>query len=116
MERLKNRTVLITGSANGAGAASVRLFAQHGARICVVDRDRDTGAALEAELQAQGVDLAFIHADVSRPDEAESAVAQSLDRLGQIDVLFNHAGIIIVKPFLEFTLEDRLDSVATSGG
>jgi len=106
MKRLLNRAVLVTGGANGAGAASVRLFARHGARICVVDRDRAGGEALEAELQAGGFDVRFVHADVSRPDEAEMSVHRTLEMLGRVDVLFNHAGIIIVKPFLDFTLED----------
>ena len=52
-----------------------------------------------------GFDVRFVHADVSRPDEAEMSVHRTLEMLGRVDVLFNHAGIIIVKPFLDFTLE-----------
>lgn len=106
MNRLHNRAVIVTGGANGAGAASVRLFARHGARICIVDRDQAGGEALAAELTAAGYDVSFCHADVSRPDQAEMSVAKAIERHGQVDVLFNHAGIIIVKPFLDFTLAD----------
>lgn len=106
MKKLLDRAVLVTGGANGAGAASVRLFARNGAHIHVVDRDRDSGTALEAELQDAGFDVSFVLADVSRPDEAEMAVRKATEAMGRVDVLFNHAGIIIVKPFLEFTLED----------
>ena len=107
MERkLSGRNVLVSGGANGAGSASCRLFAQHGARLSIVDRDEPAGSSLEAELLAAGHDVMFCPADVAVPSEAKRAVDQTLSKFGSIDVLFNHAGIIIVKPFLEFTVEE----------
>ena len=49
MDRLLGRAALVSGGANGVGAASCRLFAQEGASVCIVDRDKDAGMALEAE-------------------------------------------------------------------
>lgn len=106
MGRLDKTCVLITGGANGAGAASVRLFCDEGATLVFVDRDRPAGEALAAELQGSGRSVRFIPCDVSQPDQAAAAVAEALALLGRIDVLFNHAGIIIVKPFLEFGLSE----------
>jgi NAD(P)-dependent dehydrogenase (short-subunit alcohol dehydrogenase family) len=106
MGRLHNTAVLITGGANGAGAASVRLFCAEGARLVFVDRDRAAGEALAREVAGLGQSVRFVAADVARPDQAAAAVAEALDHLGRIDVLFNHAGIIIVKPFLEFSLSE----------
>jgi NAD(P)-dependent dehydrogenase (short-subunit alcohol dehydrogenase family) len=117
MGRLQNTAVLITGGANGAGAASVRRFCDEGARLAFVDRDEAAGRALERDLARAGHTARFIPADVARPDQAAAAVAEAIAHLGRIDVLFNHAGIIIVKPFLDFTLgewDELMDNNAKS--
>lgn len=106
MKKLDGRSVLVSGGANGAGRASCRLFAAHGARLSIVDKDGEAGQSLERELVSQGYEAMFHEADISKPEEAERAVAKSLERYGKIDVLFNHAGVIIVKPFLEFSVAE----------
>ena len=106
MKRLLKKSILITGGAKGAGAASARLFAEEGARVMIADRDADAARHLVETLLARDLDVAFVHADVSRPEEAEIAYRAAKEAYGQVDVLFNHAGIIIVKPFLECTLEE----------
>lgn len=108
---------LITGGANGVGAASCRLFARAGARVAFIDRDRPAGEALRAELLREGIEVLFLHGDVSREAEVSQGVEAASRWLGQIDVLFNHAGIIIVKPFLDITLSEwneLMDNNATS--
>lgn len=105
-DRLADRVALISGGANGAGAASVRLFAREGAKVVIVDRDQQAGSKLEQELQGEGYPVLFVCADVSRNDQATQAVELALERFGHIDILFNHAGSIIVKPFLEFSIEE----------
>lgn len=114
---LAGRTAFITGGANGVGAATVELFVREGARVVFVDKDRTSGERLAADLTARGHDAAFIAADVSRPDDVERAVGAAFDRLGAIDILFNHAGIILVKPFLDFTIaewDEMMDNNAKS--
>jgi NAD(P)-dependent dehydrogenase (short-subunit alcohol dehydrogenase family) len=106
MNRLQKRSVLITGGAKGAGAASATLFAEEGARVMIADRDADAAEQLTARLAARNLDVRFVHADVSRPEDAEAAYLAAREAFGQVDILFNHAGIIIVKPFLECTLEE----------
>lgn len=106
MKRLLKKSILITGGAKGAGAASAKLFAEEGARVMIADRDAEAARHLVETLCARDLDVAFVHADVSRPEEAEIAYQAAKDAFGQVDVLFNHAGIIIVKPFLECTLEE----------
>ncbi|ANK85696.1 MULTISPECIES: SDR family NAD(P)-dependent oxidoreductase [unclassified Rhizobium] len=106
MSRLQNKSVLITGGANGAGAASAKLFAEEGARVMIADRDAKAAGTLVAALRARNLDVHFVHADISRPQEAETAYRAAHDAFGRVDILFNHAGIIIVKPFLECTLEE----------
>jgi NAD(P)-dependent dehydrogenase (short-subunit alcohol dehydrogenase family) len=117
MERFLNKVVLVTGGANGAGAASVRQFCEEGARVAIVDRDADAGRALEHELTNAGRTVLFICADVAKPVEAERSVRATLAEFGRIDVLFNHAGVIIVKPFLDFSIaewDELMDNNAKS--
>ncbi|HEY6919616.1 MAG TPA: SDR family NAD(P)-dependent oxidoreductase [Tabrizicola sp.] len=101
MDRLKGKTAIISGGATGMGAASARLFAAEGAAVGVIDRNVEAGEALVAELTAAGYRAAFARADVSSKAEVEAAVAAVNAALGPVNVLFNHAGTIVIKPFLE---------------
>jgi len=104
--RLAGKTALISGGATGAGGAASKLFAAEGARVAVVDINVAAGEAVVAEIIAAGGEAAFFAADVSRRDQVEIAVAAASARFGTISVLFNHAGTITVKPFLDTTDED----------
>ena len=106
MDRLKSKTAIISGGATGMGAASARLFAAEGAAVGVIDRNGEAGEALVAELQAAGHRAVFARADVSSKVEVEAAVATVNAALGPVNVLFNHAGTIVIKPFLETEEED----------
>jgi NAD(P)-dependent dehydrogenase (short-subunit alcohol dehydrogenase family) len=101
MDRLKGKTAIISGGATGMGAASARLFAAEGAAVGVIDRNVEAGEALVAELKAAGHRAVFARADVSSKAEVEAAVAAVNKALGPVNVLFNHAGTIVIKPFLE---------------
>ena len=109
-QRLAGHSALISGGASGCGAAAARLFAAEGARVTIVDRQAELGAALAAELQAAGLQATFAQADVSRRIEVEAAVAHASASFGAPTVLFNHAGTIVVKPFLE-TTDEEYDSL-----
>lgn len=101
MDRLKGKTAIISGGATGMGAASARLFAAEGAAVGVIDRNVEAGQALVAELVAAGHKAAFAKANVASKAEVEAAVAAVNAALGPVNVLFNHAGTIVIKPFLE---------------
>ena len=104
--RFSDRVALVSGGASGAGAAAVRLLASEGAQVVVVDRQEELGQAIVAEVQAAGGRACFARADVSRPDEVTAAVTAGAEELGTPTLLFNHAGTIVVKPFLETTQDD----------
>ncbi len=101
MARLKGKTAIISGGATGMGAASARLFAAEGAAVGVIDRNVAAGEALVADLKAAGHRAHFARADVAVKAEVEAAVASVNAALGPVNVLFNHAGTIVIKPFLE---------------
>ncbi len=101
MDRLKGKTAIISGGATGMGAASARLFAAEGAAVGVIDRNVAAGLALVEELTAAGHKAHFAKADVASKTEVDTAVAAVIAALGPVNVLFNHAGTIVIKPFLE---------------
>jgi NAD(P)-dependent dehydrogenase (short-subunit alcohol dehydrogenase family) len=97
------RVVVVTGAANGIGAACTRLFAASGARLALWDVDVAAGQALAAEL---GGDARPIRCDVSSRAEVEAAIATTLAAFGRIDVLINNAGIFRAADFLDITEAD----------
>jgi NAD(P)-dependent dehydrogenase (short-subunit alcohol dehydrogenase family) len=101
--RLAGKTALISGGAGGVGRAASLLFAAEGARVAIVDLQAQAGAGVQAEIEAAGGEALFAAADVSEGDQVRAAVNAALAHFGRIDILFNHAGTVIVKPFLETT-------------
>ena len=102
--RLDGKTALISGGAGGCGAAASLLFAREGARIAIVDKQ--DGSALVKQIEATGGEAIYTACDVSKADQVNAAVKAATDRFGAINVLFNHAGAIVVKPFLDTTEQE----------
>lgn len=99
--RLLGKTAIITGGASGCGAAAVRLFLAEGAKVGIIDKNAELGAALAAQTGA-----AFAQADCSNAEQVTAAVAHLIKIQGPANILFNHAGTIIIKPFLDCTESD----------
>jgi NAD(P)-dependent dehydrogenase (short-subunit alcohol dehydrogenase family) len=104
--RLAGKVAIVSGGAGGCGAAAVRLFAAEGAAVGIIDRDAVRGQRLADELTAAGHRVVFAGADVAQKVQVEAAVAAVVAALGPVNVLFNHAGTIVIKPFLETEEED----------
>jgi NAD(P)-dependent dehydrogenase (short-subunit alcohol dehydrogenase family) len=104
--RLEGKVALISGGATGMGGASSRLFAKEGAKVGILDINTEAGHKVADEIRAAGGKAVFVRADVSNVDDVERAVNEVSATLGAITVLFNHAGSIVIKPFLETTLEE----------
>lgn len=104
--RLQGKIALISGGATGMGGASSRLFAAEGAKVAIVDRNEEAGLAVVEEIRRAGGTAMFARADVAKADDVNAAVKAVMAEYGNITVLFNHAGTIIIKPFLECTLEE----------
>jgi 3-oxoacyl-[acyl-carrier protein] reductase len=90
---LKNKVVVVTGSAAGIGRATAIRFAQEGARIAAWDVNEGAAAVLLEELKSPATEAFFQCVDVREVGVVEAAVAEVISRWGRIDVLINNAGI-----------------------
>ena len=91
--RLENKVALITGAGSGIGRESALLFAREGARVVLVDVNEAAGEAVTAEIREAGGAAVYAHADVSKSAEAARMIRVAEESFGQLDVLFNNAGI-----------------------
>ena len=103
MRGLKGKRVLVTGGAQGIGAAAAARFIDEGARVAILDRNPEALAGSAARLPSLA---ATIRADVSAAGEVAAAFAE-IDRLwGGLDILVNNAGISVRHRFLDITQEE----------
>ncbi len=103
VDRLRGKVALVSGGATGMGGASSKLFATEGAKVAIVDRNLEAAEATAADIRKSGGIAIALQADVSKTDEVTTAVNAAQKAFGPITVLFNHAGTIVIKPFLETT-------------
>lgn len=89
-----SRTAIVTGAAQGLGAAISLQLAAHGRAIGVVDMNRERGEAVVSTIENNGGKAVFARADVSNSDEVEAAVGTIADALGQPTILVNNAGFL----------------------
>lgn len=104
--RLQGKVAIISGGATGMGGAASRLFAAEGAKVAIIDRNEAEAAATAAAINRDGGIAKHWVADVSDEAQVEAAAGGALDTFGPVTVLFNHAGTILIKPFLETSLDE----------
>lgn len=89
---LPGRVAVVTGGAGGIGAATARLFAEHGADVVIADIDADLADATAASITGAGGSALVVATDVRDRDQVARLAAAVLDRFGQVDVLVNNVG------------------------
>jgi len=104
--KLQGKVAIVTGAASGIGRASAILFAKEGAMVAVVDVDTQGGAKTVEKITAQGNIAFFVKADVSRNADVRQMVEETVARWGRVDILFNNAGVVLVKPIEEMSEEE----------
>jgi 3alpha(or 20beta)-hydroxysteroid dehydrogenase len=103
MSMLSGKVAIITGGARGMGAATSRLFVQHGAKVAIADVLDEAGEALALEL---GDSARFFKLDVTSEESWAQVVADVEATFGPVDALVNNAGILMFKSILETTKAD----------
>ena len=108
--RLEGKVAVITGGATGMGRATALAFAEQGAKVSIFDIQEEEGLKTEQMIRDAGGEAKFIQADVTKADQIDRAFDTAIATFGPYNVLFNHAGTIIVKALHE-TTEDEYDSL-----
>jgi len=105
---VKDKIVIITGAGSGIGAASAKLFAEHGARVIVSDLIFDNAQRTALEISQKGFSATATQADVSNFEDVEKLINETVNDFGRLDVIVNNAGIGPKKmaKVADHTLED----------
>jgi len=93
MSKLENKVVLITGASSGFGEDAALMFALEGCKVVLAARRIDRLQTLAAKIQNAGGEAIAIPVDIIDPLDVENLVKTTIDLYGQIDILFNNAGI-----------------------
>ncbi|MEH6546424.1 MAG: SDR family NAD(P)-dependent oxidoreductase, partial [Sneathiella sp.] len=89
MGRLENKVAIITGGTSGIGLSTAEIFAQEGATVVFTGRRAEEGAAIASKL---GNSVHFVQADATVEADMAALMADTVQKFGQIDCLFNNAG------------------------
>jgi 3-oxoacyl-[acyl-carrier protein] reductase len=90
--RVKDKSIIVTGSGGGIGEGIAKRLAEQGARVIVNDVNVDLGEKVAAQIIESGGTASFFAADVTKSADVKALVAAALDRYGKLDVMVNNAG------------------------
>ena len=103
---LEDQVVVITGAAQGIGAACAERLSHDGAAVALWDIDRARGEALARDLSDRGRRALFVACDVADKHQVDAALIATLTAFGRVDALINNAGIFHAASFLDITEAD----------
>lgn len=113
--RLAGKVAILTGGASGIGRATALRFAAEGAKVAVADIDVAGGEATVRMVREAGGDAFFVPTDTAEYDAVAALVETTVSRYGQLDVMFNNAGIGNVRAsVLELPIEEYHRTVAVN--
>jgi len=107
---LDGKVAMVTGSTRGLGEVAAKALAKAGADVAVCGRDRERLKKVSGEIRAMGRRSEGFFIDVTSKDSVSKATKEILDYFGQVDILFNNAGVNYRVPVLEYP-EDQWDQV-----
>ncbi|CAI0391683.1 unnamed protein product [Linum tenue] len=90
--KLEGKVAIITGGASGIGESTARLFVHHGAKVLIADVQDKLGQSLAMDLGPPEI-VSFVHCNVTSDSDLENAVDTAVSRYGQLDIMYNNAGI-----------------------
>ena len=106
MAALDGKVALVTGASSGIGRAVARSLAHEGADVAVGARRADRLALLHQELTAAGANARTLELDVTQEDACRTAVQQTVDELGRLDIVVNNAGVMLLGNIVGADTED----------
>ena len=105
-DRLSGKVAILAGGATGMGRATALRFAREGAKVMIADRNRSGSEETLRMVQDITSDVATVAVDVSKWDQVQNMVDQTLSRFGKVDIIVNLAAILMLTPPL-VDIEER---------
>jgi len=90
--RLQGKVGFLTGAGAGIAKATARAFVREGAKVAIIEINREAGERAEREIREAGGDALFVETDVTSDESMRRAVEATVSRFGRVDILFNCAG------------------------
>ncbi|MEU6644066.1 SDR family NAD(P)-dependent oxidoreductase [Saccharomonospora sp. NPDC046836] len=112
--RFEGRAAIVTGAGRGIGRAVTERLAREGARVAALDRDAELGARVEQELQAAGLDVTFLQADIADTGQVEATIERITGELGPPAVVVNNAALVRTTDFFAAPPEEIDDILAVN--
>lgn len=115
--RLKDKVAIVTGGVSGIGEATVRELIKEGAKVAIADLNYEKGIDLEKELNKDGEVAFYLHTDMTKETDVRDLVEETVKKFGNVDIMFNNAGIGQAIPVTDLSFEDwgKVISVNLSG-
>lgn len=110
--RLENKVAIITGGGTGIGRGTAVRFAQEGAKVMITGRRTKPIEDTVNQIESEGGEASYLSMDVSKSDQVQHMINQTVLKYGKLDILFNNAGVFIGigKTIMELT-EEEWDSL-----
>ncbi|WP_423799550.1 SDR family NAD(P)-dependent oxidoreductase [Neobacillus sp. SAB-20_R2A] len=103
---LSGKVALVTGGSKGIGLGMTQALGRYGATVVITSRGADEGETAVQQLKEEGMNAAYIQADVTKKEQVEKLVNEIVERFGSLDILVNNAGMNIRKPLVEVEESD----------
>ncbi|MCM3494978.1 glucose 1-dehydrogenase [Paenibacillus lactis] len=112
--KFNNKSVIITGAANGIGRGLAEAYASRGAQVVLSDIDETRGEETAAALREQGFTALFVLCDVRKEEDIRHLMNEAVKQFGGIDILINNAGVSLFKSPFDLTVQDWEDVLNTN--
>ena len=90
--RLNDKVAFLTGAGAGIAKATAKAYVAEGAKVAIIELNREVGEAAEREIRAAGGDALFVETDVTQNDSMKRAMDATIAHFGRLDIIFNCAG------------------------
>ncbi|MFD4818936.1 SDR family NAD(P)-dependent oxidoreductase [Peribacillus butanolivorans] len=102
--KLKDKVAIVTGGASGIGEATVRLFAEEGAKVVIADFS-ERGKDISVELNTNGFNTLFVKTDVTNEEDIKQMINETVNKYGRLDIMYANAGVADDAPAHELSYE-----------
>jgi NAD(P)-dependent dehydrogenase (short-subunit alcohol dehydrogenase family) len=99
----EKKVAIVTGGARGMGEATAKIFSENGYKVSILDTIEEKGCA---DLSHSKSECLFVKCDISKEDQVKKAVTKTFEEYGRVDALLNIAGVVLVKPIEEITVDE----------